>query len=389
VVGTRPGPLILDSSHPLAIPREPTLMTTDAPGLVPTFVAAWAIVAAAALPVAGVLWLLAGRRPVFPRWRVVPFRGTLLDWLLLYGVYLVVMSLGIAGVASTGWLEALTGRAPPPLVRNPAVYETSLGGVGGAASAAAFRRDAANAGQLRQMAASLIALPALLAAAGVLRRVVHDARPGFDWRSLPGDVARGAVAGVVLTPAVHAVYWLAKTANAALGGVEQEHPLAEGGVGDSPGGVALFLLAVCVVVPWIEELLFRGVLMRWLGRRASNAGLVFAVALLFAATRGVTLDPQAGPVGFVAVVALGTAAHGRRGAGRPHARVRTVRAVLATSALFAAAHSAVWPSPVPLFVLACGLGTLTVRTGRITAAVVAHGLFNAVSAAMLLRAPAG
>ncbi len=328
-------------------------MPADAPDAASTFLAAWATVAAVALVLFAAGRWLSRREPFCPRWQLVPFRGTLLDWLLLYVAYLFAMSLAIGGLASSGLVERLSGR------------------------------DAADAGQLRQMAAGFFALPALLAVAAFLRRAAHDLRPAFYWRALPGDVARGAVAGVALTPAVHAVYWLTKTLNAAAGGVEREHPLALLGAGDSPGEVAFFLLAVCVVVPWTEELLFRGVMLRWLGRRAANAAPVFAVALLFAGTEGAALNPRPGPTLFVVALAALTVAATRLRA------ARTARAVLASSALFAAAHSSVWPSPVPLFVLACGLGYLTVRTGRITAAVVAHGLFNAVSSVILIRQAAG
>ena len=328
-------------------------MSTDAPDALPTFLAAWAIVAAVALQLFVVGRWLSRRERFWPRWRVVPFGGTLLDWVLLYVAYIAVMSLAVGGLAAAGLVERLSGR------------------------------DAADVGQLRQMAAGLVALPALLAAAAFLRHVVHDLRPAFDWRTLPGDVARGAVAGVAFTPLVHAVFWLTKSLNAAAGGAERDHPLAILGAGTSPGEVAFFLLAVCVVVPWTEELLFRGVMLRWLGRRAADATLVFAVALLFAGTEGVAPNPQLAPTLFVVALAALTAATSRLRA------ARTLRAVFASSALFAAAHSSVWPSPVPLFVLACGLGYLTARTGRITAAVVAHGLFNAVSSVMLIRLTAG
>ena len=334
-------------------------MPTDALGELPTFLAAWGVVAAAALPVFAVARWFARREDFSPRWRPVPFRGTLLDWLLLYCVYLVVMSLAVGGLADGGVVERFSGR----------------GGVG--------------LTQLRLMAAGFVALPVVLAAAAFLRRVAHDLPLTFDARALPGDVARGVVAGVVLTPAVHAVYALTRLVNAAAGGAEQQHPLATAGAGQSPGEIVFFLLSVGLVVPWVEELLFRGVMLRWLGRRAVNAGLVFAVALLFAGTSGAAVAPELAPTLFVVVLAALTLAVSLLGRLRPRFPARTVRAVLASSALFAAAHSAVWPSPVPLFVLACGLGYLTARTGRITAAVVAHGLFNTVSSVILIRHAAG
>jgi membrane protease YdiL (CAAX protease family) len=72
---------------------------------------------------------------------------------------------------------------------------------------------------------------------------------------------------------------------------------------------------------------------------------------------------------------------------RRRLRIRSAqhaRAVWAGSALFAAFHAQVWPSPVPLFVLALGLGYLYLRTRTLIGPVVVHGLFNAVSAVYLL-----
>jgi membrane protease YdiL (CAAX protease family) len=65
-------------------------------------------------------------------------------------------------------------------------------------------------------------------------------------------------------------------------------------------------------------------------------------------------------------------------------KARTVGAVYASAAVFAVAHSAAWPDPVALFVLALGLGYLAVRTRGVLVPAVVHGLFNAVSALFVL-----
>jgi membrane protease YdiL (CAAX protease family) len=64
---------------------------------------------------------------------------------------------------------------------------------------------------------------------------------------------------------------------------------------------------------------------------------------------------------------------------RPRFPVRTWNAVWSSSILFAAFHSSVWPSPIPLFVLALGLGVVTARTRSWWPAAFAHALFNTVS----------
>ncbi len=310
------------------------------------FLEAWAAVAAVAVPLALAAWLAGGRGRLCPRWRLMPFRGTLLDFVVLYFVYMTAASLGATAAKDFGVI-----------------------------------------GPRSSLVGSVVALPVVLAAAALLWRHVYELSDSFRRPTLR-DIALGLVAGVTLTPLTHAVYAATLDVNARLGGGESPHPLAELGVGESVGEVALFVAAVCIVVPWLEELLFRGIFLRWLAARRVWAWLTLAVAALFAvgfAQPGFRLAAQGFVVG-VAVLAAGVELLDHY---RPRTPTRTLRAVVASSALFAAAHSSVWQSPVPLFVLACGLAYLTLRTGRITAAVIAHGTFNAVSTVILVLKPPG
>jgi membrane protease YdiL (CAAX protease family) len=105
-------------------------------------------------------------------------------------------------------------------------------------------------------------------------------------------------------------------------------------------------------------------------------GAAACYAVLHAALNG-----KPGPVIFAGVLTLGLAVVWftvRRGK-------RHVRGVYASAALFALVHSAIWPSPIPLFVLGLGLGWLAVRTRGFLAPAIVHGLFNAVSAVFVLR----
>ena len=98
--------------------------------------------------------------------------------------------------------------------------------------------------------------------------------------------------------------------------------------------------------------------------------------MLFAALSG-----KVGPVLFAGVLAAGLVivwVTVRRGK-------RHLRAVYASAAMFAMVHSAVWPSPVPLFLLGLGLGWCAVRTRGVLVPAIVHGLFNAVSAVYVLR----
>jgi membrane protease YdiL (CAAX protease family) len=59
-------------------------------------------------------------------------------------------------------------------------------------------------------------------------------------------------------------------------------------------------------------------------------------------------------------------------------------ALFGTSLLFAYVHASVWPTPVPLFVLALGLGALAQRTRSLVGPIVLHSLFNGVSCVQLI-----
>ena len=52
--------------------------------------------------------------------------------------------------------------------------------------------------------------------------------------------------------------------------------------------------------------------------------------------------------------------------------------------VFAAVHSAVWPTPIPLFALGLGLGVVAVRTNGVLAPAIVHMLFNTVSVLFVL-----
>jgi membrane protease YdiL (CAAX protease family) len=112
--------------------------------------------------------------------------------------------------------------------------------------------------------------------------------------------------------------------------------------------------------------------------------MVFAGFL--SSLRGTASVPETGPLAFLAFLGVGLYLMQRFAFDLwPCFPTRTAAAVWSSSALFAVAHSGVWPSPIPLFAFALGLGYLTARTRDITTAVVVHGMFNAVSFVYLLR----
>jgi len=71
---------------------------------------------------------------------------------------------------------------------------------------------------------------------------------------------------------------------------------------------------------------------------------------------------------------------------RPRSSVGTGVAITLTSLGFAALHAPQWPAPIPLFLLALGLGVVHQRTGSLIAPICMHAIFNGFSTLMLFSA---
>jgi membrane protease YdiL (CAAX protease family) len=202
-------------------------------------------------------------------------------------------------------------------------------------------------------------------------------------KQIAGWMALGALAWFVIASMTLAIHILTLVLKQEIGGPMDVHPLAKvHPTNDGLGGV-IFLVAVCVMTPWVEEYFFRGVVLPWVVRASYRPWLLVVWAFGFAFhSFGTFDDPHYGAVLFVAIGALLLGLCETLPKTKPK---RTILAIISTSILFGAVHSSVWPSPIPLFVLALGLGHLTVRTGSIIPAVMVHGLFNGVSFVYLLR----
>lgn len=163
---------------------------------------------------------------------------------------------------------------------------------------------------------------------------------------------------------------------------------------------SLILLAATICAPIIEELLFRGILLRWLlhapGRSLIVLGLALCLALLLRSDHlmdamgkkdWMQFAHQLEPACFVLLVLpvlIGTL----KMAGDA-GRVSPAPAILGSSILFAILHATSWPNPVPLFFLALGLGWLTWRTGSVVPSIVVHVLFNAVACVQIVLGTPG
>lgn len=181
-----------------------------------------------------------------------------------------------------------------------------------------------------------------------------------------GTVATAVRCWFVVTPAVLLLHAAVNAAFLAAGYEVEEHPLAK----QTPHPAWLVAQA-CFLAPLIEELIFRGLVL--LALRAVGEQLTW---LVLAASVGVAVyfgGPAPGV--FAGMVALGWI--GARFCSIDHG-------VYGSSALFAAVHSAVWPTPIPLFALGLGLGWVAVRTNGLLAPFLVHGLFNLVSVLFVL-----
>ncbi len=106
----------------------------------------------------------------------------------------------------------------------------------------------------------------------------------------------------------------------------------------SPAAIAAIFFATAIVTPFVEELFFRVLFQGALQRMADRGG-----------------DEEA--------------------SWRP----RAYWPIVASSAIFAALHSGQGAAPIPLFVLALGLGFLYRQTGRITAPMIVHMVLNGLT----------
>jgi membrane protease YdiL (CAAX protease family) len=255
------------------------------------------------------------------------------------------------------------------------------------------------AATVRYLWVHTLTFPLVVAAIAWLPRALKVVNP-FSARGWADAAVAGYLTWLIVTPAAFCVFILANLGHMKLTGRGPEkHPLTALTDAAGPLEWGLLILQTVVIAPVLEEWLFRGVLLPWLAqKRAADPEGPLTVppgrrpVLVLVAAVAAT-DPPAAvasylipPAFFLLLIPLDfvVTSHDRL---RRHLRVRSrqhARAILASAALFAAFHAHVWPSPVPLVVLAVGLGYLYVRTRSLVGPVVVHGMFNAVSAVYLL-----
>lgn len=218
------------------------------------------------------------------------------------------------------------------------------------------------------------AAPVAFLFAWSLRAIVRGATwPLGTGVGLARAIRLGAAGFLVVVVPTYLVHFGCLALFEWLGLSPPDHPMAHGPKAEF-GGWTAYALAACVTVPAFEELICRGMVLPWAARRGANALAVFGVAALLAYGVGGDYGPAAlAMVVTAAALAVGVAVLPGR------VPRRTLGGILASATLFAALHANVWPTPVPLLVLGCGLGWVAARSGGIVAPVVLHGLFNAVA----------
>ena len=205
---------------------------------------------------------------------------------------------------------------------------------------------------------TLLALSTFAGVAGALLMMKFAAGAtandlGLSIERIQSDLRLGVVAFVALAPPVYAVQM------ALIQFVQSEHPLIQVLEQDRSLGLIMAVVATAVIAaPIAEELVFRLFLQGWLERVALPAEV--RGDLLVGRSSSLAVSK---PAADVVTTPQGGA-------------LQCWWPIVASSALFALPHAAHGPDPIPLFILALGLGYLYRQTHRILPCIVVHFLLN-------------
>jgi len=365
------------------------------------FVASWA----------WVTWRVRNGEPIVPRLceprREVPWG--------LGSVVLVILSWVVVNLTVVTLYAYLTqGNAPAAVT--PAKKVAKAGAApakktpgAGAAPAKQARGDAKAAavdrtlGFTEQLAiVSMINAILLVTLPGLLRATSGAGLSdlGLSRRHLTQQIGVGMMAFFLVSPFVYAL-----NAVAVQLWHPEKHPLEKMVRHESAMGIAeLAVLSAVLLAPMTEELIFRGVIQRWLSRSFNstrNPSNLFeepASPTDGAVTEEVAAEELAGPwpesettvadnpfAPPTSLVGRTTDTPFSPSAGLDGRLTRTsVQPIVLTSLLFAAVHFQQWPAPLGIFVLSLGLGYVVQQSGSLIAAMVMHSLFNGLGTFLLL-----
>jgi membrane protease YdiL (CAAX protease family) len=233
------------------------------------------------------------------------------------------------------------------------------------------------------------------------------------WRE---QVVVGVVALLFLMPLVYGAQYLAMRA---LGPFDEQsrHPVEKmlREQFSTQAAVLAFLTAV-VLAPLLEEMIFRGIFQNWLVDLLDRFGsrLRKRFADLGAPVEFVALTHETSPLTSSAESKDGSepaywAEDFASDEPDPHpvidewasrqwevgdpvpvvskpyspSPIAAGGAIVLTSLVFASLHAGQWPAPIPIFILALGLGFIYQRTGSLLATISMHAVFNGTSTLML------
>jgi membrane protease YdiL (CAAX protease family) len=228
--------------------------------------------------------------------------------------------------------------------------------------------------------ASLVALAQTLAWL-VLRHRASASELGIQVRAIGLDVRLGLRAFVMLAPIVYVIQAIL------VQFVKSEHPLIEM-LKKNPSSrfFALSGFAAVIVAPLVEEYFFRVLLQGWFERLAIGGDSSWRIFFggRKPSDRTNADAPAADPT------SMNVEASGNQIAALPESEKALDVAsriprwpIVVSAALFAASHASNGPDPVPLFVLALGLGYLYQTTRRILPSIIVHFLLNGATLLMM------
>jgi energy-converting hydrogenase Eha subunit A len=197
---------------------------------------------------------------------------------------------------------------------------------------------------MQSLWAAVFFTPVFIVSLASIGRALYGNRQAPQRGSIAARVALGVAAWLILHPVVAIIHGITTAIFLGFGWVLDEHPLAKSFHDGRPeiDGILLVVQAA-IATPILEELLFRGLLLPWIFGKRYRGGLAMIFVLLVTAAasydRGVNDFSRAiGPIGFASVMLAGFALLQVL----PIRKRRTLTAIYASAACFAAVHSSVW-----------------------------------------------
>lgn len=214
---------------------------------------------------------------------------------------------------------------------------------------------------------------------------------GLTTRRCRRNVLLGLAGALLLAPPVFGINYLLRYLDSQGGEHVVERHVLEKIAQHSlfPAEWIMLFFAAMAAAPLVEELTFRGVLQPWLAARRWGGHAAMLGSLVLAVAQRWQRWQAAWPQGILPLMEAAAPALFVLALLPPFllvwwfSRTPLAPAIFGTSLLFACIHSA-WPTPIPLFVLALGLGVLAQQTRSLVGPIVLHSLFNGVSCIQLL-----